>query len=110
MFEGEKTRVSKGSIADMYCVFVRAGEAPGTCGLWAVVVVAGTPGYNDEGLPVMAPHPLAQLRFTTCLMPKRNLLGTSSGGFKLAMRTLDIFLASVVASTQGFAVARSTRR
>lgn len=61
-------------------------------------------GYEiAERLHVMALHPLAQLRFTNCLMPKRNLLGTSSDGVKLAMRTLDIFYASVVASIQSFA-------
>lgn len=50
----------------------------------------------------MAPHPLATLRFQACRIPAGRLLGTSGEGFKIAMRTLDIFRASVAAAL-GFA-------
>jgi acyl-CoA dehydrogenase len=104
VLDGEKTWISNGGIADVYCVFARTGEQPGTRGISAFVVPAGTPGFTiAERIEVMAPHPLARLRFEDCRLPKDALLGTAGEGFKLAMRTLDIFRASVAAAALGFA-------
>ncbi len=104
VLDGEKTWISNGGIADVYCVFARTGEAPGTRGISAFVVPAGTPGLEiAERLHVMAPHPLARLRFAACRVPKAHMLGAPGEGFKLAMRTLDIFRASVAAAALGFA-------
>jgi acyl-CoA dehydrogenase len=104
VLDGEKTWISNGGIADFYCVFARTGEAPGTRGLSCLLVRAGTPGFEiAERIDVIAPHPLARLRFSGCRVPKSHLLGTPGEGFKLAMRTLDIFRASVAAAALGFA-------
>ena len=104
VLDGEKTWISNGGIADLYCVFARTGEQPGTRGLSAFVVPADSPGLHiAERIEVMAPHPLARLRFDGCRVPKSHLLGTAGDGFKLAMRTLDIFRASVAAAALGFA-------
>ncbi len=104
VLDGEKTWISNGGIADVYCVFARTGEAPGTRGLSAFVVQAGNPGLHiAERINVIAPHPLARLRFEGCRVPKSHLLGAPGEGFKLAMRTLDIFRASVAAAALGFA-------
>ena len=40
VLEGEKTWISNGGIADVYCVFARTGEAPGAKGISAFVVPA----------------------------------------------------------------------
>ena len=104
VLDGEKTWISNGGIADVYCVFARTGEAPGTRGLSCFLVHAGTPGFEiAERIDVIAPHPLARLRFDGCRVPKSHLLGVPGEGFKLAMRTLDIFRASVAAAALGFA-------
>ncbi len=104
VLDGEKTWISNGGIADFYCVFARTGEGPGTRGLSAFLVEAGTPGLQvAERIEVIAPHPLARLRFAGCRVPKSHLLGLPGEGFKLAMRTLDIFRASVAAAALGFA-------
>ena len=104
MLDGEKTWISNGGIADFYCVFARTGEAPGTRGLSAFVVDAATPGLTvAERIDVMAPHPLARLRFDGCRVQADRLIGVPGEGFKLAMRTLDIFRASVAAAALGFA-------
>ncbi len=101
---GEKTWISNGGIADVYCLFARTGEAPGTRGISAFVVTPDLPGFEvAERLQVMAPHPLARLRFDAMRVPAANLLGQAGEGFKLAMRTLDIFRASVAAAALGFA-------
>ncbi|MNI13130.1 Acyl-CoA dehydrogenase [compost metagenome] len=52
---------------------------------------------------MIAPHPLATIRFDNCRIPASRLLGAPGEGFKIAMRTLDIFRASVAAAALGFA-------
>lgn len=104
VIDGCKTWISNGGIADFYTVVARTGEAPGAKGLSAFVVDAGTPGLAIEArIDVMAPHPLATLRFRDCRVPRAHLLGDAGGGFKLAMRNLDIFRASVAGAALGFA-------
>lgn len=104
ILDGEKTWISNGGIADVYTVFVRTGEAPGTRGISAFVVFADEPGFSvAERIDVIAPHPLATIRFENCHIPASRLLGTPGEGFKIAMRTLDIFRASVAAAALGFA-------
>jgi acyl-CoA dehydrogenase len=104
VLDGEKTWISNGGIADVYTVFARTGEAPGTRGISAFVVFADDPGFSiSERIDVIAPHPLATIRFDGCRIPASRRLGASGEGFKIAMRTLDIFRASVAAAALGFA-------
>ncbi|NLS06056.1 acyl-CoA dehydrogenase [Rhizobium sp. P32RR-XVIII] len=104
ILDGEKTWISNGGIADVYTVFARTGEAPGTRGISAFVVFADDPGFSiAERIEVIAPHPLATIRFENCRIPASRLLGNPGEGFKIAMRTLDIFRASVAAAALGFA-------
>jgi alkylation response protein AidB-like acyl-CoA dehydrogenase len=104
VIDGEKTWISNGGIADFYVLFVRTGEAPGSRGITALIVDADTPGLQiAERIELIAPHPLARLRFDGCRVPKAQRLGEAGQGFKLAMRTLDIFRTSVAAAALGFA-------
>jgi alkylation response protein AidB-like acyl-CoA dehydrogenase len=129
ILDGEKTWISNGGIADFYVVFARTGEAPadgsgaaatvrGAKGISAFIVEAGTPGFEiAERIDVIAPHPLARLRFTGCRVPLAQRIGEDGAGFKVAMRTLDVFRTSVAAAALGFArraldeaLARATSR
>jgi acyl-CoA dehydrogenase len=118
ILDGEKTWISNGGIADFYVVFARTGEAPGARGISAFIVDAGTPGFEiAERIDVIAPHPLARLKFSGCRIPAANRLGAAGQGFKVAMATLDIFRTSVAAAALGFArraldeaLARATTR
>jgi acyl-CoA dehydrogenase len=104
VLDGEKTWISNGGIADFYVVFARSGEAPGARGISAFIVDADTPGLTiAERIEVIAPHPLARLRFDGCRVPASQRLGAGGEGFKVAMRTLDIFRCSVAAAALGFA-------
>lgn len=104
VLEGEKTWISNGGIADFYVVFCRTGEAPGPRGISAFIVDAGTPGFEiAERIEVIAPHPLARLRFQNCRIPLTQRVGAAGEGFKVAMRTLDVFRTSVAAAALGFA-------
>jgi len=102
--DGGKTWISNGGIADHYVVFARTGEGPGAKGLSAFVVDADTPGLSvAERIEVIAPHPLATLRFEGVRVPADNRLGKPGDGFKVAMATLDVFRSTVGAAALGFA-------
>lgn len=104
VLDGEKTWISNGGIADLYCVFARTGEAPGARGISAFVVPADTPGLTiSERIDVIAPHPLARLKFENCRIPAAALIGKPGDGFKIAMSVLDVFRSTVGAAALGFA-------
>jgi acyl-CoA dehydrogenase len=104
VLNGAKTWISNGGIADFYTVFVRTGEGEGARGLSAFIVDADAPGLGiEERIDVIAPHPLATLRFSDCRVPASALLGRPGEGFKIAMATLDIFRSTVGAAALGFA-------
>lgn len=104
VINGEKTWISNGGIADFYVVFVRTGEALGARGISAFIVDADTAGLEiAQRIEVIAPHPLARLRFRNCKVPLSQRLGAPGEGFKVAMRTLDVFRTSVAAAALGFA-------
>lgn len=104
VLNGAKTWISNGGIADFYTVFVRTGEGEGARGLSAFIVDADTAGLGvEERIDVIAPHPLATLRFADCRVPASALLGQPGEGFKIAMATLDIFRSTVGAAALGFA-------
>lgn len=104
VLNGTKTWISNGGLADFYCVFAKTNPDAGARGISAFIVDAKTSGLNDSAhIHVMAPHPLATLKFENCIVPKTALLGSIDGGFKLAMQTLDIFRASVATAALGMA-------
>ncbi len=117
LLDGEKTWISNGGIADFYTVFARTG-GDGARGISAFIVDDDAPGLEiAERIDVIAPHPLARLRFTNCHVPASSRIGAEGEGFKIAMRTLDVFRTSVAAAALGFArrafeeaIARATTR
>ncbi|MFC5520733.1 acyl-CoA dehydrogenase family protein [Polaromonas jejuensis] len=101
---GCKTWISNGGIADFYVTFAKTDPDAGTRGITAFIVDASTKGLDSsEHIAVMAPHPLATLKFVHCQLAGAAQLGTLHGGFKLAMQTLDIFRASVAGAALGMA-------
>ncbi|HEV2271611.1 MAG TPA: acyl-CoA dehydrogenase family protein [Steroidobacteraceae bacterium] len=109
--EGDKTWISNGGIADFYCVFARTSgpdvRPDGTTsadGITAFVVDAATPGLAiSRRIDTISPHPLATLTFHDCAVPLTQRLGAEGQGFKIAMRTLDVFRTSVAGAAVGFA-------
>ena len=108
VLNGHKTWISNGGIADFYVVFARlddgSGASRGTKGIDAYIVDADAPGFEvAERIEVIAPHPLATLRFADCRVPLSQRIGEAGQGFKIAMRTLDVFRTSVAAAALGMA-------
>ena len=104
VLDGVKTWISNGGIADFYVVFARTSEVAGTKAISAIVVDADAPGFSaSERIDIIAPHPMATLRFDNCRVPAGNLIGNEGEGFKLAMRNLDVFRTTVAGAALGFA-------
>jgi acyl-CoA dehydrogenase len=105
ILEGTKTWISNGGIADFYCVFARTQDTePRSAGISAFVIDAQTAGLEiAQRIDLIAPHPLATLTFKNCKVPAAQRLGADGEGFKLAMRTLDVFRISVAGAALGFA-------
>ena len=103
VLQGRKTWISNGGIASFYVVFARTDEAPGAKGISAFIVPADSPGLViEERIDVVAPHPLATLRFDQVKVPLSQRIGAAGEGFKVAMTTLDVFRTSVAAAALGF--------
>ena len=94
VLEGTKTWISNGGIADFYVVFAKTEE-----GISAFVVEAKEVDASER-IHIVAPHPMSTLKLKGA---KGELLGEPGGGFKLAMRNLDIFRTTVAAAALGFA-------
>jgi acyl-CoA dehydrogenase len=103
VLDGEKTWISNGGIADFYVVFARTGEAPGArhLGLHRRCRHARLRDRRAHRRDRAAPA--GALRFTNCRVPPTQRIGEAGEGFKVAMRTLDVFRTSVAAAALGFA-------
>jgi acyl-CoA dehydrogenase len=101
---GEKAWISNAPEADVYSVFARTG-GPGARGVTAFVVPGDADGLSGEHLEMVAPHALGTLVLDGVHVGRADLLGEEGEGFKVAMRTLDLFRPSVGAFAVGMAQA-----
>lgn len=100
VLEGTKTWISNAGVAHHYVVFARTG--PGKKDLSAFVVDAQTPGLSvSTRIRTLSPHPLGTLTLKGCWVPSTQRLGEEGQGFAIAMRTLDVFRATVGAAAVG---------
>ena len=99
---GEKTLISNGGIADFYLTFARTGEGEGARGLSAFIVPAGEVEVVER-IEVVAPHPLARLRYDNVRIPADAIVGEPGEGFRIGMETLNLFRVTVGAAALGFA-------
>jgi acyl-CoA dehydrogenase len=93
LIQGTKTWISNGGIADFYVVFAKADA-----GITAFVVDAKEVDAAER-IEIVAPHPMATLKLAKA---KGELLGEPGQGFKLAMRSLDVFRTTVAGAATGF--------
>ena len=102
LLQGEKSYISNGTIADVLTVFARTGSPEdGARGISGFIVRGDDPGLSvAERIEVIAPHPLARLKFDGV---RAEPLGPEGEGFKVAMQTLNLFRVTVGAAALGFA-------
>ena len=99
---GEKTYISNGGIADFYVTFARTGEGEGARGLSAFIVPADAVTVVEQ-IEVVAPHPLARIKYDRVRVPADAMIGEPGEGFRIAMETLNLFRVTVGAAALGFA-------
>jgi acyl-CoA dehydrogenase len=95
---GEKLWISNAPEADVYTVFARTPE-----GITAFAVAGNADGLSGEHKQLLAPHAIGSLRFDAVRVPAEQMLGQRGEGFRVAMRTLDLFRPSVGAFAIGMA-------
>jgi acyl-CoA dehydrogenase len=98
---GEKTWISNAPDADLYTVFARTTEGAGARGVTAFVVTGDADGLSGEPRDLLAPHAIGSLRFDGVRVDPDHVLGGVDEGFRVAMRTLDLFRPSVGAFAVG---------
>jgi len=102
---GTKVYISNAPDADVYTIFARTTPGAGTKGITAFIVSADAKGLSGTALHLLSAHPIGRLELDGVFVPEHQVLGEVDGGFKLAMRTLDLFRPSVGASVIGMAQA-----
>ena len=95
---GEKLWISNAPEADLYTVFARTEE-----GITAFAVPGDSDGLTGEHRDLLAPHAIGSLQFNEVYVPLTHMLGDPGEGFRVAMRTLDLFRPSVGAFAIGMA-------
>jgi alkylation response protein AidB-like acyl-CoA dehydrogenase len=95
---GRKLWISNAPDADLYAVFARAPE-----GITAFAVPGDAPGLSGAPRQMLAPHAIGSLEFDGVPVSADERLGAPGEGFKVAMRTLDLFRPSVGAFAIGMA-------
>jgi acyl-CoA dehydrogenase len=97
---GEKVFISNAPEADVYSVFARTSDN-GARGITAFAIPGDTPGLSGAAQRLVSPHPIGSLRFDNVRVPADAVLGEVDGGWRVAMRTLDMFRPSVGAFALG---------
>ena len=100
---GEKKWISNAPEADVYTVFARTTEGVGARGVTAFVVEGEAPGVGGTRLQLLTPHPVGTLTLDGAYVPADQVIGPLDHGFRVAMRTLDLFRPSVGAFAVGMA-------
>jgi len=104
VLNGHKILISNAGLADVYTVFAKTDPEAGTKGLSVFVIPADTNGLEFAGAQVMSePHPLGEIHFRDCRIPRELRLGNEGDGFKLGMHTLDRLRVTVAAGACGMA-------
>lgn len=102
---GEKIWISNAPDADLYTVFARTTADAGARGVTAFAVPGDAAGLSGEPIEMVAPHAIGRLEFDGVTVGPEDVLGEVNAGFRVAMRTLDLFRPSVGAFAVGMAQA-----
>jgi acyl-CoA dehydrogenase len=100
---GEKLWISNAPDADIYTVFARTSSEGGARGLTAFAVPGDSEGLSGSPREMLSPHAIGSLVFDGVPVAADQMLGATGEGFRVAMRTLDLFRPSVGAGAIGMA-------
>ena len=106
VLNGSKLFITNGYVADVLVVFAMTDKSKGTHGISAFIVESSFPGFSvgkHEEKMGLHGSPTAEIIFTDCIVPKKNLLGEEGQGFKIAMKALDGGRIGIAAQALGIA-------
>jgi butyryl-CoA dehydrogenase len=92
IINGSKIFITNAIYAHVYVIFAMTDKSQGVKGITAFIIEKGTPGFSigkKEKKMGIRGSATCELVFENCIVPKENLLGKVSGGFGIAMKTLD---------------------
>ncbi len=102
VLNGKKRFISNGYAANVLTVFAKTPSPDHPRSISAFVLEKEMEGVRvSKRIRLMAPHDIVELEFNDCFVPNENLLGNVGDGYRIAMRTLDVFRVSVGASALG---------
>ncbi len=102
--DGLKQYITGAGWSDLYTVFARSGE--GRYEMTAMLLSAGTPGFNVQGrhpFTGIRGIPVGQLKFDQVSLPDEAVLGERGRGFQVALATLDRARPAIAAQAIGVA-------
>jgi acyl-CoA dehydrogenase len=102
---GVKTWISNAPDADLYVLFARTTAEMKALGVTAFVVPGHSAGLTGKRLELLSDHPIGRLELDGVRVDAGHVLGEVDRGFRVAMRTLDLFRPSVGAFAVGMAQA-----
>jgi len=104
---GNKIFISNGDVADLYLLFGKWSEIPGSKeSISAMIFEKGTPGFSVLGLEKKMGHhaaSTASISFDQCRVPRSNLLCQPGDGLKILLSSLNKSRPSVAAHALGIA-------
>jgi acyl-CoA dehydrogenase len=102
VLNGKKRFISNGYAANVLTVFAKTPSPDNPRSISAFILEKEMQDVRvSKRLRLMAPHDIVELEFDDCFVPNENLLGKTGDGYRIAMRTLDVFRVSVGASALG---------
>ncbi len=106
VLNGSKIFITNAGPAEVYVVMAITDKAKGNHGISAFIVEKDFPGFqigkHEEKMGIRASS-TCELVFEDCIVPRENLLGQESKGFKYAMMTLDGGRIGIAAQATGIA-------
>ncbi|KJS87247.1 MAG: acyl-CoA dehydrogenase [Peptococcaceae bacterium BICA1-8] len=108
VLNGSKCFITNGGYADTFIVMAMTDKSKGTKGISAFIVEKDFPGFSvgqsEDKLGIKGSS-TTEIIFKDCRVPKENILGAESQGFKIAMHSLDVGRIGVGAQALGIAQA-----
>lgn len=107
VLNGEKKWNTGGAVASLNTIFAVTQPGRGARGISGIVVEKDRPGYrvgkHEDKMGIRC-VPVVEIHLEDCRVPVENLLGNNEGGgFKHAMKTLDLARPGVAAQAIGLA-------
>lgn len=108
IIHGQKAFVTNGGNGEVFLVGAMIDPSKGARGIGVFLMDKSMPGFSVgkiEDLMGMRGNPVSELYFQEVVVPEENLLGGTTKGFPMAMKTLDIGRIGIASQALGIGMA-----